>query len=61
MSWPKVNRASDHVDEQVLVLDQALLCVTVLLCLDSCTATSAAHYSPVEHTDHTDFSTFSHM
>lgn len=59
-NWPKVNRASAHVDGQVLVLDQELLCHSVSSCLDYCKATSAVHYSVVEHTDHADLSTFSH-
>lgn len=55
-----VCEASDRVDGQVLVLDQELSCHCVSSCLDDCNATSAARYSVVEHTDHTDLSTFSH-
>lgn len=59
-SWPEASRASDLVCRQVLVLDQELLCHCVSSCLDFCKATSGLHYSVVEHTDHSNLSTFSH-
>lgn len=42
-NWPKVDRAADHVDGQVLGLDQELLCHCVSSCLDYREATSAMH------------------